>query len=232
MLTGTTFNPNGQYSPEVFNQFDVLRLPIWADHVEFVKALQCEPLIVIDSTTFNSYSIEDLLAAYPFVKFWQIGNEPDHVSPSSWTLSQADYSDLIDVCKSVLASKVLIGAGLVSGDSEWLKGVPSAKFLDAIAVHPYGQKPDSWTEEWGFGYASDLINTYKQYDKPIWVTEFGWDSDNQQERAGYHAEMLRSLAKVGVAVALQFAFTDDVPGFGLIGTETSYALQTLRDTLH
>lgn len=153
------------------------------------------------------------------VNYWQIGNEPDQPnSSSSWFMSHTEYNDLLRSARRALHDRTVIAAGLVSGDADWLNGIDLTQ-CDAIAVHPYGQMPDSWSG-WGFGYARELINTYTRYSKPIWVTEFGGETDlflDEHQRAEYHTEMIRTLANAGVVGAMQFCLTDRmVPGFGLL----------------
>lgn len=235
MLLGTTYIPS-DIPPETLAALGikVLRFPIWGDYREYVSQLRplgIEPLCVIDKTTFDSFSIEELYSSYPWIQYWQIGNEPDQPnSDSSWQMTKAEYHELVDRVRTAMPGKFLIGGGLVSGDVEWLG---DAKYLDAIAVHPYGQKPDNWggDEEWGFGLARDVIAAYSaRYEKPIFITEFGGQIDlfnSQNERAGYHAEMIKTFKSLNIPVACQFALNNDVTGFGMLDTETLYAFRSL-----
>lgn len=156
------------------------------------------------------------------VNYWQIGNEPDQPdSPSSWYMTQVDYSLLLRAGVRALDDRQVIAAGLVSGNANWLDSVDLTG-VSAIAVHPYGQMPDSWSN-WGFGYASQLISSYRRFGKPIWVTEFGGEEGlfiSEHQRAEYHSEMIRTLDSARCVGSMQFCLTDRmVPGFGLLDVE-------------
>lgn len=57
----------------------------------------------------------------PMVTRWQVGNEPDHESPSSWTLAPDDFSDLLLLSREVFGPDAyLIAGGLVSGQPGYL----------------------------------------------------------------------------------------------------------------
>lgn len=235
MLVGTSYIP-GDIPPETLAELGikVLRFPIWGDYTEYVSKLRplgIEPLCVIDKTTYLTYSLEELYTSYPWVQYWQIGNEPDQPnSDSSWLLTKQEYHALVNEVRTAMPGKFLVGGGLASGDVEWLV---DDKYLDAIAIHPYGQKPDNWggDEEWGFGLVRDVIAAYRaRYEKPIFITEFGGQIElfnTQNERAGYHAEMIKTFKALDIPVACQFALTDAVPGFGMLETETLYAFRSL-----
>lgn len=139
---------------------------------------------------------------------WQIGNEPDHVSPSSWTMSYADLNRLLNTARGALGpSAYLVGPGLVSGQPDWLRGV-DLRPLDAIACHPYAKDP-------GTAPLRDLLNRYLAYGKTLWATEF---HARTLGMAGY----LKGQQSVQVATA--FCYSDRmVQGFGLIESPPSLA---------
>lgn len=58
------------------------------------------------------------------VDAWQLGNEADHVSPSSWTMTQAELGQLLRAGRNVLGPDAyIVGAGMVSGNPGWAAGV-------------------------------------------------------------------------------------------------------------
>lgn len=153
----------------------------------------------------------------------QVGNEPDHRSPSSWTQAPARLNHLIRTFRLGFPGVPLVGPGLASGTPQYLDAV-DVGMLDAIAVHPYGQRarvnlPYAPDFE-GFGTVTDLLDGYRRFGKPLWVTEFGGpaqDWPTEHERAVYHSEMIGALDRAGVEVACQFCWSDAmVPGFGLL----------------
>jgi len=152
---------------------------------------------------------------------WQIGNESDHRSPSSWTLPVGRVGKLVDMFHTAMPNATLIGPGLVSGQPDYAQGLP-ANILVAIAIHPYGRGPSAG-EPYAFGPVEDLAGLYRRFDKPIWVTEWGGpiqDFASEHERAKYHSKMLLALRDAGVEAAFQFCWSDGiVPGFGLVDAQ-------------
>ena len=132
---------------------------------------------------------------------WQVGNESDHVSPSSWTMTQSALSELLRTARSALGSAAyIVGAGMVSGNPGWATSVDWSP-CSAIACHPYAKEPHS-------APLDRLLSGYKALGKPLWVTE-------------YHARTLSMAAALRddprLEVAIAFCYTDRmVPGFGMI----------------
>lgn len=116
----------------------------------------------------------------------QHANEADQPgSPSSWHLTPAMYSLMLRTLRP-RTSVPLIMAGLVSGDPNWLARLDpgTLKLVDALAVHPYGQRPTpDWpTPSWGFGVMGELCGRYQGISvslggpDALWVTEVGFSS--------------------------------------------------------
>lgn len=132
---------------------------------------------------------------------WQVGNEPDHVSPSSWTMAPRDLSNLLHLARSALGPDAyLVGAGLVSGHPSWAADVDWHP-VNALACHPYAKEPHT-------APLDALLSGYARYGRPLWVTE-------------YHARTIGMAAALRddprLKVALAFCMSDSmVPGFGLI----------------
>lgn len=153
---------------------------------------------------------------------WQVGNEPDHVSDSSWTLSQDEYAALLKQCHSVIArthpDAEIVGAGGASGNPDYFRRGDILRYLDGISCHPYGQDGDVVKAPSGnFGKASDLIGRYYDLGLPVWVTEYGTDSRDDRKAALYVGDLTRQFkADPRVRVACHFCLHDlMVPGFGL-----------------
>ena len=181
------------------------------------------------------------------ISAWEIGNEWDHVSGSSWDLPGGEVTRLGEAFRSVLPQGLLILGGQVSGDPNYLEDVDLSIF-DGDALHPYGQRPAEWDDtHWGFGWARDLVTAYiVEIDAdnglppalPIWITEYGatlTECRTPKRRGVYYLEMLRTLIETpGVCAVFPFKYEDTgVPGFGLLdadGNETP-ALTMIRDFL-
>lgn len=151
----------------------------------------------------------------------QCGNESDHESPSSWTMTPAELNDLLAAFNARFQDTTIVGPGMVSGDPHYLDAV-DLDLLDGIAVHPYGQRPDNgdWSELPGnFGAVGRLLDSYRYHGKDIWVTEIGVSTTecSPEFQARYCEAMLKALSlRKDVPVVCWFA-SDDlmVPEFGL-----------------
>lgn len=164
---------------------------------------------------------------------WQVGNESDHVSPSSWTLAPDDVNRLATAFRGRLPMKKIVGPGLVSGDPGYIRGL-DLRLFDGLAVHGYGQRPSGSADEWGelpgnFGVIWALFDNYARVMAsmgrvlPIWATEIGISttevSREFQER--YCGDMMATLkGNKDVAAAFWFCMGDwMVPQFGIFDGE-------------
>ena len=199
----------------------------WIDacHVHNVRVL----LVVARESLNGPGGIE---SAWDYADYnadaWQIGNEADHLSASSWTLGGEQLSDLGRLWRAALPSATLVCAGMVSGHPEYLDGVDLAPF-DAIAVHPYGRHPVGF-RDWGFGPVRDLVGQYYRFNKPIWITEFcapAQDFRSPGERADYYGGMALECNELYAAV-FPFKYEDaGVPGFWMVGTAALAAVSAV-----
>jgi hypothetical protein len=153
----------------------------------------------------------------------QCGNEPDHESESSWTMTQSELNGLLATFDRIMEPDLLVGPGLVSGDPHWLDSVDTENLMSAIAVHPYGQRPDNlqdWSETPGnFGVVGSLLDSYRYHNRPIWVTEVGVSTTQVSHafQARYTEAMLKALKlRSDVPVVTWFCADDAmVKEFGL-----------------
>lgn len=174
--------------------------------------------------------IEAWKVGLPDIRYWQIGNEADQESASSWTLPEAEFSELLAAGRHALGvSKFLIAGGMVSGQPGYLDGVDLGP-VDAIAVHPYGQRPSHLfpRADWGFGTLTQLLARYRRFRKPLWITEYGApvvQFQTASERGEYYGRMIATSAELECAAILPFKWEDaGVPGFGITGTPAAAAV--------
>jgi hypothetical protein len=166
------------------------------------------------------------------VAAFQIWNEPDFAAPRpdyDPTIPPGVFGQMLKrsytAIKDVSADLRVITGGLVSGNAVWLEWVKGATenrlYADAIAVHPYGQRPaPDWPwPSWGFGTLKGLLQEYYKRSQPvpIWISELGTDDLNCQggfpERA--YDTLSRGMGRV-VPVAFWFCWSDGmVSPFGL-----------------
>ena len=146
----------------------------------------------------------------------QVGNEPDLVSPSSWTKSASDCSHMCAIFKDAFSIPI-IGPGLASGQPSWLDNF-NLDNVDAIAFHPYGKWPlDVPVKgDWGYGPLSDHLSGYGYYHEHLWVTEYG---AKDIELGTRHSQYIIDMTKRLLAEtdnAFLFCWSDKMDkGFGL-----------------
>ena len=104
---------------------------------------------------------------FGLLDYVQLGNESDHESESSWTLTPDDLSQLLRVGRFVLGQAAyLIGPGLVSGQPSWAGRVDWTP-VNALSAHPYAKEP-------GTPELDRLIGGYAAQagSHELWVTEY------------------------------------------------------------
>ena len=235
--------------------FSMARFPlVYSDSTniyrEFCLALNHEqieplPVFVRESTSgagISEVSIRWWAELLPWATHWQIGNEADHKSPSSWTMDEGRFSALLRHARAAMPYAYLIAGAMVSGNPEYLDGCDLGP-VDAIAIHGYGQRPDGYRGvTWGFGWLHDLYARYERFGKPIWGTEYGGTVDvgsgqfktegifdDQADRANYYGRYIETFAQAGGAACFPFKFEDNgVPGYGIQGTP---ALTTVSEQI-
>ncbi len=141
---------------------------------------------------------------------WQLGNEADHESDSSWTLRGADVNRLAITALNTLGPKVYLGPGLVSGDPTWIEreGL-NTRLFNALAIHPYAKAPDA-------------------DDTREMLTAYRWRAANGGlglVATEFHARALGMAAYLNRELdgACAFCFSDTmVPSFGLFEHKPSW----------
>jgi hypothetical protein len=164
------------------------------------------------------------------VDAWQIWNEPDLFAPGTGYdpgVPAHQFGVMLRDTAAVLrarSSRPIVTGGLASGDPGYLTRARAAIGslpVDAVAVHPYGQRaPDNWPNPgWGFGNMSDLFDRYLAFGLPLWVTEIGTvDESVQAAYLGNVYELARSARFAGrVTHVFWFCWSDGmVPPFGIV----------------
>ncbi len=173
----------------------------------------------------------------PWQPAFQVWNEPDHPVHLNYvpTLRVAVFGRMLrrtyDSIKAV-GPFTVVTAGLASGNPSWLtrvmQSLNGALPADAVAFHPYGQRPErNWPRpDWGFGFVGDLLNNYYRagQQKPLWITEMGVKEEDLGNNRQQVAEFLRRFYHTltnsyrdKVQQLQWFCYSDGmVPTFGLV----------------
>ncbi len=176
------------------------------------------------------------------VDHWEIWNEPDNAPFWKGAPDPKAYAQLLQrayrTIKAVDPDAVVLNGGVSPFDTRYLSGLAEAGAWDAfdvLALHPYtdpispeaGQIGPS-----GIGGVRGLLNRYGT--KPIWVTEYGWESGmsprnargevDETMQANYLVRgALQLLAQPEVEKVFWYNFHDDQnDSFGLFRFGNSY----------
>lgn len=158
---------------------------------------------------------------------YEIWNEPDLVHVGN--LSAIEYAELLRATAGAIKSSsgaTVITAGLASGDVGYLSlvketmGSDWGDLIDGVGVHPYGKAPNTCKQYASTGDIESFVdNFYNTGGKPLWITEFGIDTSDNNAAKVYlecvydYAQRQRSK----LAVVIWFAWSDSmVAPFGLI----------------
>lgn len=239
------------------NQLDPNRANFFRQRVQAYRSVGITSLIILTYDTypnrpdpnspdsaFNDYlqrfanragQIAQLLA--PFRPAFQIWNEPDHPIQGGYapTLRESVYARMqrmtYDAIKAVDRNLLVVTAGLATGNPGWLNTVVGQLGgnlpADAVAFHPYGQRPDPDfpRPDWGFGFFDSLLQGYYRAGrgKPIWITEMGVKEEDLNNNREQVAEFLlryynaiRTRHRNTIEQFVWFCYSDGmVPTFGL-----------------
>jgi subtilase family serine protease len=173
-------------------------------------------------------------ALVPFKPELQIWNEPDLPPLPGYepSVPQVVYAQMLrqsyNRIKTVSPELRVIGGGLASGLPSWLEMVMQnlgdGPFpADAVAVHPYEQRPEpDWPGPgWGYGYLGDLISAYDQVAPvPLVITEAGDSRLTPEGQAQYLRRFYNAVTSQfsnEVESVYWFCYSDAmVPPFGLL----------------
>ncbi len=153
------------------------------------------------------------------------GNESDHWSPSSWHLEPEQLNRLLAAICDRFPPPVGCGS-MVSGDPGYMDAIDPGLYT-FLPIHPYGRRPSD-EEDWGelpgnFGPVTALLDRYRRFGKPLWITECGVPTN--QVSPEFQARYCRALLTVlkndpDTEVVTWFCITDDmVDGFGLFDAD-------------
>jgi spore coat protein H len=249
------------------SQLDPQRLRFYADHLQGLTQANIDALIILTYETYPGAPIhpvsdqvwDNYIAAFaqragqlaqalaPLRPTFQVWNEPDLPPHPEYirTMPEAVFGRMLrrtyDAIKAAAPPTRVITAGLGSGNWNWLANVISSQKgtlpADAIAIHPYGQRPEpAWpSSTWGFGYVGNLILNYQRVTNlPIVISEIGEQHLDRPQQAEYLWRFYRTITgqfSGSVERVCWFCYSDGmVPPFGLLDINNSPkpAYQTFR----
>lgn len=187
------------------------------------RAAGINVLLVLDRMSIEEYglvdsanlaasttvAVSDYLRRYgQYVSAVQPGNEPDHTSPSSWTLSLADFTTLGRTARQALPGRLVVSGGLVSGQPSYLSGA-DLSWCDAVAIHPYLRDAPNPTDLEDIPDVDVLVRDYAAFGKQLWITEWGWWGTDEQRGAEEVRDMIGwAASNRDVGVFCYFAMDD------------------------
>lgn len=211
---------DGRHSPELVSSLGAtwVRIVATPDHdlSDYFRACQAagvRVLLVLARESGGNYAeyrrrYDGLMNAV------QVGNEPDGLGESSWTMTQAELASLGRMARRVWPDLPMLAGGLVSGNPSWLDGC-DLSWADRIAVHPYTHTA---------GDVHWLLDAYRAYGKRLVVTEWGWPSEDESEAAGVIGDMAAwAASQADIDLFFHFCISDGmVPPFGLLRADGSW----------
>lgn len=150
------------------------------------------------------------------VRCAQIGNEADHASDSSWTMTPDELAALGRTARAELPGWYLVCAGMASGQPDYLVGA-DLSWCDAIAMHPYLKDAPNPNDVEDLEDIGILLDRYQALGLPVWITEWGWWGDDEARGAEEVGDMVRwAAARTDVPAFFYFCLDDAmVAPFGL-----------------
>ncbi len=159
---------------------------------------------------------------------YEVWNEENAKSEASIQIDPSQYATLLASTYNSIKSndpnsKVVIG-GIIGGEPGYLQNIlnnftdKSNLPFDGIGVHPYDPVPAN--------SAAMLLSYFdlaRQTGKPLWVTEVGWQGDQNPESQAAYIRDIYAFAKDHpevIANMMWYAWSDSInPGFGVIGED-------------
>jgi hypothetical protein len=178
-VVGLNVKHTGEHPPEWVRAFGATAIRIVLtpdiDLTGYFETCRAHGVSVLPLLARESNPTDRQLAEYAerYERFFsriQVGNEPDHESPSSWTMHPATLAELGRRARDAFPTCAIVCAGMVSGDPRYLDRVDLDPF-DAIAVHPYAK---DMTRHNDLPDIDVLVREYVRFGLPIVISEWGW----------------------------------------------------------
>jgi hypothetical protein len=151
-------------------------------------------------------AVRTAIARYPFVRYWEVGNEPE-----LWRRQGNNPADYLRQLRPFYAEAKAINPNIQVGISTltgWrylgrLYDLAPDRPWDAIAYHPYGGPDGADAPPWGRAaddpgtglYTAEMDRIHAEMTalgdghKPQWITEYGWERDPPTQAARLRAAL-------------------------------------------
>ncbi len=151
-------------------------------------------------------AVRSAVARYPFVRYWEVGNEPE-----MWRRQGAVPADYLRQLRLFYAEAKAVSPQAqvaISTLTGWryvgrLYDLAPDRPWDAIAYHPYGGPDGADAPAWGVAaddggtglYTLEMDRLHTEMAargdaaKPLWITEYGWEADPAGQAARLRAAL-------------------------------------------
>jgi hypothetical protein len=182
-------------------------------------------------------AVRAAVGRYPFIRRWEVGNEPElwrHLGNNA-----ADYVRILRIFHAeakAINPNIQVAAATVTGWDyvHWLYEQAEERPWDAVTMHPYGggaadadpSPHELAMDDPGTGLRTGEVDRIRagmvekgEWQKPIWVTEYGWMRDPQTQATRLRA-MLSWMASRPWITAAHLHMLHDAYGetYGLTST--------------
>lgn len=202
-------------------------------------------LVLLDYNIDDSHTMPDLTAWSGYVRtvvsrykstvhYWEIWNEPENNTYLAGN-SPSDYARLLvtsyNVIKSVDASAQVVTAGINGFAVPWLEQVMQQggeDHFDVIGLHPYVDVQTSPFSPEGRNWVDDQLAYWTAFaarhgNKPLWATEFGWNSNliGEEAQANFLARTYLEGLAAGLKKLFVYVFRDpaDNARYGIVRSD-------------
>ena len=142
------------------------------------------------------------------VKYWSFGNEQNgcgwEADNCANSQSYTSYTPWLirwyNAMKQGSSNTILAMGGLdynigtnYNNVSKYIIGVVDnggSDYFDAVPIHPYASQDINWQ---GLNDTISVLNSYYGTKKKIWINEYGWNTNNDDEKTKYLINVLTAL---------------------------------------
>lgn len=181
--------------------------------------------------SYSEYVYQVVNRYKDYIKVWEIWNEPN--IPSFWKNPNAKtytamLKDAYAAAKKADPTCTVLGGSANGPGSDWFLGIADNggwDYCDAISLHPYPMSPNAVHQrlDLQLRIINDVVN--KLGKKPIWITEDGWECNNdkgQLEDQAIGVFQIYVIALANNIANFDYFCMDNYSGFGFVAEEKPF----------